>query len=731
MSEQEEISGVVDRIVFVNEENGFTVAVLTTKPDPIHIVGSMPGLQAGETVRCKGTYKHHATHGRQFEVASFETSLPKDLIGIQRYLESGNVRGIGPVNAKRIVKAFGKETLDIIDNHPMRLLEIEGIGKKKIYKIIDHWNEQKAMRDVLVFLRGHGVGAAVAKKIYKKYGDNTKKELQGNPYAALQGIFGIGFKTADKLAEELDIPKNAPMRVEAGLEFVLRELSDNGHTCYPEAKLLTHAEKLLEVDLAALNKAITTLELNDRIIRRDLVTPDGPTLHVWVKSLFTSELAIAIELHRLITSPCAIRELKQDKAIEWVEEKHKINLAKEQQKALLQSFSEKMQIITGGPGTGKSTVTKTILSVHEKLTDKIVLAAPTGKAAKRLSEITRRRAKTIHSLLEVDFQSGGFKRNKDNPIECELIIVDEASMIDTYLMNHLLKAIPSEARLILIGDIDQLPSVGPGNVLREIIQSGRIPMTTLYQIFRQGKGSNIVTNAHRINKGQFPYIPDPKEKSDFLFLEINEPEEIANKLIHLVAEELPASFGLDRLNDIQVLSPMKKGVVGIENLNVMMQQKMNPKGRQIQRFGRTYRTGDKVMQIRNNYQKIVFNGDVGRIELIDLDEEYVEINFDGKTIEYEFSELEEVVLAYAVSVHKYQGSECPCIVMPIHTTHFKLLQKNLFYTAITRGKKLVVLLGTKKAMVLAIKNDEVDMRYTGLSTFIMEKIEAPAKLTTS
>ncbi len=725
MDQLEQISGIVDKIVFSNEENGFTVAVLagaSNRTDPIHIVGTIPGLQAGEAITCRGNYKHHSSHGRQFEVSSFEVSFPKDLVGIRRYLESGGIRGIGPVYAKKIVDHFGKETLDVIDHRPTRLLEIEGIGKKKLHKIMDHWNEQKKVRDVLVFLRGHGVGNAVAKKIYKKYGENTKEELQKNPYGALQGIFGIGFKTADKLAAELNIPKTAPIRVESGLEYVLRELSDQGHTCYPEEKLFTLAETLLEVDLASLSKAITMLELNDRIVRRELITKEGPLLHVWLKSSFLCETTIAAELNRLVSSPCAIREIKQEKAMEWVEEKHKLRLATEQQKALLQSFTEKVQIITGGPGTGKSTITKAILSIHEKLTERICLAAPTGKAAKRMSEITRKWAKTIHALLEVDFQEGGFKRNKNHPLECDLLIVDEASMIDTHLMFHLLRAIPSTARLIFIGDIDQLPSVGSGNILRDMIESGRIPVTRLNHIFRQGKDSQIVLNAHKINKGEFPYLAEPKEESDFLFLEIEEPGEIVNRMIHLVSEEIPNRYSFDRLGDIQVLSPMKKGTIGIENLNVALQQALNPKGKEVTRFGRIYREQDKVMQIRNNYQKMVFNGDVGRIERIDLDEELVEINFDGKVIEYEISELDEVVLAYAVSVHKYQGSECPCIVMPIHTSHFKLLQKNLLYTAITRSKKLVVLLGTKKAIALAVKNDEVETRYTGLATFITEKL---------
>ncbi len=719
----DQISGSVDQVVFTNEESGWTVARLNRRrgeEEGVCIVGHFPRLKAGEVISCKGRWAHHASHGRQFEVSAFELALPKDLVGIQKYLESGNVRGIGPINAKRIVEKFGIHTLDVMNNQPERLAEVEGIGKKRVEMIVEHWETEAALRDIMIFLRGHGIGAALAAKIHKKYGESTISVLKENPYQVARDIFGVGFKTADKIAEEIGIALDAPVRVHAGLEFLLRELSEEGHTCYPEEDLIVLTEKTLEVSRTIIHSAIVALEREDRIVRRELTVEELPVLYVWLRSLFIGEKGISKQIDRIMHSPCLIRPVKCDKALEWVQEKQHIKLAKEQMTALQKSLEDKFHIITGGPGTGKSTITKAILAIHEKLSDKILLAAPTGKAAKRLSEITRRRASTIHSLLEYDFTAMQFKKGLDNPLKCDLIIIDEASMIDTYLMYSLLKAIPNEARVILIGDVDQLPSIGPGNVLRDCIESGVISITRLFQIFRQGKDSLITLNAHNINKGIFPEIVAPKGKSDFLFFPIEEAEDIVAKILFLIQDALPKEHRFHPLKDIQILSPMRKGIIGIENLNVILQEKINPGKKMIARFGREFRVGDKVMQIRNNYTKVIYNGDVGFIQEIDLEASKVTVSFDDKLIEYEATELDELTLAYAVSVHKYQGSECSCIIIPIHMSHYKLLQRNLLYTAITRGKKLVILLGTQKAIHLAVQNNEVRKRHTGLSYFIRD-----------
>lgn len=685
-------------------------------------MGKFPSLRAGEFISCKGQWKHHPSHGRQFIVTDFDLALPKDILGIRRYLESGAVRGIGPVNARRIVEAFGHETLEVIDNDPERLLDIEGIGKKKLMQIIDHWQEQRSIRSIMVFLRGHGISCALAKKIYRKYGEETVSVLQNDPYRASREIFGIGFKTADKIAAELGIAKESEIRVEAGLEHVLNELSDEGHVCVPEQELIEAAEKMLEIDQHLFRKALISLEESGRIIRKTIPNSDPPLVYVWSRPLFFSEIGIAKELARIVSNEASIRPIKTDKAIEWVQEKLHISFSKEQKKAIVESVCNKVHIITGGPGTGKSTVTNAILAIHRKLSDKIILCAPTGKAAKRLSEITHWKALTIHSLLEYDFTNGGFKKGSDNRLTCDLLIVDEASMIDTFLLYSLLKAIPDYTRVIFIGDIDQLPSVGPGNTLKDMIDSHTVTTTKLYQIFRQAKNSKIITNAHNINKGLMPDLIPPEQNSDFLFYESDNPEEMVSKIIRLCKEEVPRAYNLHPTKQIQVLAPMKRGMVGIENLNVALQKALNPTSSGIERFGRSLKVGDKVMQIRNNYNRGVLNGDVGWITEIDTDDGLVLVDFDGNEVEYDFSELDEIVLAYAVSIHKYQGSESPCIIMPVHTSHFKLLKRNLLYTGITRGKKLVILIASKRAVAMAVKNNDVEKRHTCLSYFLSEKM---------
>ena len=599
------------------------------------------------------------------------------------------IKGIGPVYAERIVKSFGLATLDVIDTSPDRLLEVSGLGGKRVDRIKECWSQQKAIRDVMIFLRGHGVSPSYAQKIYKKYGDESIEKVRGNPYQLAKEIHGIGFKSADAIAQNLGIPFDSPARIDAGIEHTLWELSNDGHVCYPQAELVPEVEAILQVPKEAIEKRVQVL-----VERQDLVKEEE---NVWVRPLYLTEVGIARELARLSQSACQIRAVQTDKALEWVQQKLSIELAPEQKSAVALGVQEKLLVVTGGPGTGKSTITKAILSITEKITTRIILAAPTGRAAKRMSEITGKKAFTIHSLLEIDFKTGKFKRNKDNPLGCDLIIVDEASMIDTQLMNQLLKAIPSEARAIFIGDVDQLPSVGPGNVLKNIIQSERVGVIQLKKIFRQAAGSMIISNAHRINSGEFPDL-SYNPRGDFQFIEAENPEDVVKIIVDLVSTKLTKSHRFHRFDDIQVLSPMKRGLIGSENLNAVLQQQLNPSPTPLLRFGRCFHVGDKVMQIRNNYEKEVYNGDVGKIIEIDLTEQTMKVVFDGKFVPYEFIEIDELILAYAVSIHKYQGSECPCVIIPVHTSHFKMLFRNLLYTGLTRGKRRVVFVGTKKRL---------------------------------
>lgn len=713
----EEIYGYIENIVFAEEEKGFTVARLKEpkKKELTCIVGYMPSIQPGETIRCKGVWKHHSQHGLQFEVSSFDLEAPTDLIGIQKYLESGMIKGIGPIYAERIVKQFGMHTLEVIDLCPDRLLDVAGIGEKRIERIKTCWQEQRSIRDVMIFLRGHGVSPSFAQKIYKTYGDQSIKKVSTNPFQLAKDIHGVGFKTADSIAKGLGIPQDSPARIDAGIEHALWELSNEGHVCYPRSELVPEVQNMLQVSFAQIEERIS-----DQIKTGSIVEEEGL---IWVKPLYLAEIGIARELARISQAACRIRPVHLEKALEWVQSQLRIELAPEQKTAVAQGVKEKTLIVTGGPGTGKSTITKAILAITEKITTKIVLAAPTGRAAKRMSEITGKKAFTIHALLEMDFKAGGFKRNRQNPIACELLIIDEASMIDTQLMNHLLKAVPSDARVILIGDIDQLPSVGPGNVLKDLIEANRLPVSQLKKIFRQAAGSQIITNAHKINEGQFPDLTY-QPRSDFRFIDAETPEDVLKVILDLVMTQLPKSHRFHRFDDIQVLAPMKKGVIGIENLNVVLQKNLNPSPTPLFRMGRCLHVGDKVMQIRNNYEKEVYNGDVGKIIAMDLTDQNIKVSFDGKIVEYEFLELDEIVLAYAVSIHKYQGSECPCVIIPVHTTHFKMLYKNLLYTGITRGKKLVVLVGTRKALAIAVKNVEVQRRYTGLRQAVCKMLSS-------
>lgn len=706
----EPLSGYVDAIVFAQPENGFTVARLkeSKKKDLTIIVGYLPGLQAGENVICQGSWKNHPSHGKQFEVAEFTVESPSDLLGMQKYLESGLVKGIGPVYAKKIVDRFGIHTLDVIDKTPHRLLEIYGLGKKKIRQLQECWHAQRSIRDVMVFLRAHGASPGYAQKIYKQYGDESIAKVKENPYQLAKEVFGIGFKIADTIALKLGFALHSVERLAAGIEFVLWEMTNDGHTCFPLIDFIPIAASRLEVEGSLVEIAIKGL-INTQLIERDGM--------IWLKPYFAYEQGIARDLLRLMSGQQAIRSINAAKAVDWVQVQLSMQFAEQQKTAVMQALTDKIHIITGGPGTGKSTITNACLTIASKCTDKILLAAPTGRAAKRLTQITKKLAFTIHALLEMDFVSRGFKRGKDNPLDCDFLIIDEASMIDTALLFHLLRAIPNSARVLFVGDIDQLPSVGAGTALSDLISSEVIGVTRLTEIFRQAKGSKIITNAHRINHGEFPEL-HTSEQSDFHFIEAETPEAISHIILQLVSQEIPRIWNHHPIDDIQVLSPMKRGVIGVEMLNDALQNLLNPSAKPIFRAGKRFHLHDKVMQIKNNYDKNVYNGDIGRIT--DKDEEALLVRFDDKEVEYPLAALDELVLAYATSIHKYQGSECPCVVIPVHTSHFKLLHRNLLYTAVTRGKKQVYLVGTTKAIGIAVNNDQVQKRYTGLKKAITD-----------
>lgn len=713
----ESLAGKIDHIVFTEPENGFTVAHLQSKQqqDKTTIIGTFTSLQVGETIHCDGEWKHHPNFGRQFQVSSYRLSAPEDEIGILRYLESGVIRGIGPTYAARIVKTFGKDTLSIIEEQPEKLLSIEGIGKKRLEKIKESWKMNADIRDVMLFLRKHDISLGLAQKIYKRHGKACIDIIKNNPYEIAHTLHGVGFIKADHIAKSLNIENDHPQRIKAGISYNFQKWAEQGNTCVPKELLVQSTQELLSVPNTSILPLIDQGILEQTLFEVPIENSNGTHLLLWNAPFYYAERGIASEIRRIHQGNSSLRSVNIDKALVWIEEQMAIQFAKEQKDAIQCAVSDKIHIITGGPGTGKSTITKAIIDITSKLSNSIICAAPTGKAAKRMSSISKRYASTIHSLLEYDFTTGKFKKNRDNPIDCDLIIIDEASMIDTFLLFSLCKAIPSHCRVVFIGDIDQLPSVGPGNTLRDLIASQTIAFTSLKQIFRQGKYSRISINAHLINRGLFPELA-PKKATDFHFIEKEDPEEIAQTLLHLSTPEvLPFSS-----NQIQVLTPMKKGIIGTENLNLRFQSHLNPQTVKVTQMGRSFGLHDRVMQIRNNYTKSVFNGDVGEISSICHENQELTLTLYKRDVVYTFNELDQLVLAYAVSVHKYQGSECPCILVPIHMSHFKLLFRNLLYTAITRGKKQVYLIGQKKALAVAIQNNEVKKRFTGLCTFLEE-----------
>ena len=717
-----EIKGQVERITYANEEDGYVIAKVKVpgRHDLVTVVGNLFTITPGELLRLTGHWQQHPKYGEQFRVYAYETMLPATIKGIERYLGSGMIKGIGPIMAQRLVSAFGEKTLDIIENSIERLLEVSGIGEKRVEMIRYAWEEQKEIRDVMVFLQGQGVSPAYAVRIYKHYGNDAIKIVRENPYRLAMDIFGIGFLTADKIAEKLGISKDSPIRTEAGTLYVLHSLSDDGHIYYPYDSLVKKSAEILQVEESVIPYALDSIASQKKVIIEELGTRNselatGEARAVYLTPLHVAELGIVNRLKALFNYPKQMRLINIEEAVEWTQKTLKITLSEKQIDAVRLAVNAKAMIVTGGPGTGKTTIINAIIRIYSKMGQKVLLAAPTGRAAKRMAEATGHEAKTLHRLLEYSPGGASFKKNEANPLEADLLIIDEASMVDTVLMYHLLKAVSMKATVILVGDVDQLPSVGPGNVLKDIIDSEYLTTVRLNEIFRQSKESMIIVNAHRINKGNMPTtFHDGKHKKDFYFFNIEEPEKVLEEIVSLCKDKISSHYGYDPMNDIQVLTPMHKGTVGVTNLNVVLQSALNPEGNEMVRAGRVFRIGDKVIQMRNNYDKDVFNGDIGRIVAIDREVQEATIDFDGKRVSYEFQELDEITLAYAISVHKSQGSEYPVIIIPVLTQHFMLLQRNLLYTGITRGKRLVILIGTWKALAIAIKNNTPQKRHTML-----------------
>ncbi|MYB56555.1 MAG: ATP-dependent RecD-like DNA helicase [Gemmatimonadetes bacterium] len=705
-----QLRGIVDRITFQNEENGYTVARLQVEGlaaynnRPATIVGEMLSINPGETVVLEGEWTTHKQYGAQFKIESYQTVHPSTVEGMRRYLGSGLIKGIGPVTAKRIVDHFGKEALDVIERDPKRLVEVEGLGAKRAKWIIKAWEDQREIHNVMLFLQSHEVGTGYAVKIWKRYGHEAVELIRENPYRLSVDVWGIGFLTADRIAQKMGIPAHSDRRIQAGLLHVLNEAADKeGHVFLPEDALIESCAEALDVPIDAIAPCVAQLLSEESIVVDDE--------RVYLPHLYYAEQGAATRCYQL--SQVQRIELGNIPAeIRAIEQREGVTFAPRQKSALEKALSHNLLVLTGGPGTGKTTTIKGLIALLEARNKKIALAAPTGRAAKRMSEATGHEAKTIHRLLKFSPSEMAFEKNFENPLEIEALIVDEISMVDTVLMNSLLRAVPISASVVLVGDVDQLPSVGAGNVLKDVIASGIVEVVELNEIFRQAQTSRIITNAHAINRGEMPYLQNDRD-ADFFFLEVSEPDQVVEMVCGLCAARLPRTYRLDSIEDIQVLVPMYRGETGANNLNRVLQDTLNPKGEEMTRGGIRFRVGDKVMQVRNNYDRDIFNGDIGRIQ--GIDDDILRVRFQDRVLEYEFSELDELVLAYAMSVHKSQGAEFRAVVMPLTTQHYMMLQRNLLYTAITRARELVVLAGTKQALGMAVRNNRVAERHTTLS----------------
>lgn len=715
---QDTLCGPVERVTYHNEDNGYCVIKVKVKShrDLVAVTGNAPSIAAGEYIEAHGHWIQDKKFGLQFKAIQLKTIAPQTIEGIKAYLGSGLIKGIGPHFASKLVKAFGTEVFNVIESEPKRLMELEGIGAKRTQQVIQAWQEQKVIRDIMVFLHSHGVGTARAVRIFKTYGEKAIELLSENPYRLANDIHGIGFKTADEIAMKLGIDRDSIFRAASGIHAVMKDITSTGHCAGKKEVVIEKALALLDITQDRVNEALDE-ELNAKRLISESVDDE---LLIFTPVLFYAENNIAKHIKRLQKGKCPWPEIDIEKAIPWVQNNTHIELSTSQKSAVQTAIENKFTVITGGPGVGKTTVMNSILKIFRAKNVRVSLCAPTGRAAKRLSQSTGLPASTVHRLLEFDPNTFGFKHDENNPIDTDLLVIDEASMLDVVLTNQLLRAIPSSAAVIIVGDVDQLPSVGAGAVLYDCIDSGILPVVRLTEIFRQAASSQIIVNAHRINAGQFPISSD-QDTTDFYFIPAESPEEILSKLIALVNGRISKKFGVHPIQDIQVLTPMHRGIVGAGNLNSVLQQELNGQsGPRISRFGYTYAPGDKVIQNVNNYEKEVFNGDIGFVERVNEQDSQLIIQFDGRSIAYEYNELDEIALAYATSIHKSQGSEYKVVVIPIATQHFMMLARNLVYTAVTRGKQLVILIGMKKAVAMAINNRSSQMRLTRLKARLVQ-----------
>ncbi len=713
------LEGELERITYSSPETHYTIAKLKTSKthNMVTIVGSMPAVKPGQFLKIEGTWETHSKYGQQFKIASYEETLPATISGIKKYLASGIVKGIGPSTAHRMVRCFGAETLEIIEKNPERLVEVDGVGHAKAALICDAWKYNHAARGVMQLLQNAGVKTAYCAKILKTYGADAVNIIQSDPYRLATDIPGIGFYFADRIALKLGISRDDTQRVRACIRHVIEQFINEGHVFVYESQLVAQC-----ADLFSLEADITRYSMEKLSADGELVIENAPDTSenriVYLKEIHQAETGISNRIKALLSVPIIPTSIDAERISKEVQKKLAIALSREQVDVLEKILSHRAVIITGGPGTGKTTLIRSVNAIFEALGKRVLLAAPTGRAARRLSEVTRRNAKTIHRLLGVNFKDGLFDKNRDNPLDADAVIIDEASMVDTLLMFHLINAVPMTAVLILVGDVFQLPSIGPGNVLSDMIKSARTPVFYLKKIFRQAHKSPIVFNAHRIRQGEFPVfepLDHTESLSEFYFIEQNDPNTVVATILELCNKTIPERFNLDPVHDVQILTPMHKGVIGTTHLNQVLQKVLNPNPVIVETRGSTFKIEDKVMHLKNNYQKEVFNGDIGTIRTVDVKENVFSVDFYGRTVSYDFTEMDEISLAYAISVHKSQGSEYPAVILPIMTQHFVLLQRNLLYTAITRGKKLVILIGTKKALAIALKNDTPKKRLSGLA----------------